>query len=265
MSVAAIEAGSFMMGSEEGHPHRHDDEALHETELTRGFFIGETEVTQAQFKAYMGYDPVIYNADCGDCPVQEVSWDESAAFTNAMSDAHGLERCYACEGEGLDVWCQASMNPYECPGYRMPTEAEWEYAAHGGERFEYPASDDIDEVGWWKDNSGMTHHPVALLEPNGFGIYDMAGNVREFVNDWYENHPGGTQVDPWLGRADVDPNGTNHEPTARAVEKGGSFACVADQHRPSCRHMHMNGGRMDLSEWFDRDMHVGFRVARTAP
>ena len=181
MSVVGIEPGIFLMGSEVGHPHRMPVEALHETELTRGFFIGETEVTQAQFIAYAGYDPVIYNPGCDNCPVQEVSWDEIAAFTNAMSDAHGLERCYDCEGEGLDVQCLPSMNPYDCQGYRMPTEAEWEYAANGGESFEYPASDNLDEVGWWLENSGMKPHEVAELAPNGFGLYDMAGNVMEWV------------------------------------------------------------------------------------
>ena len=225
---------------------------IHMVTLTHEWTISETEVTNAQFEHYMGYSPQdhwmapgddAYGYGCADCPVQSVSWFEAAAYSNAMSREHGLDECYTCTGEGVDILCEAAMDPYECSGFRLPTEAEWEYAARGGESYTYPGSDEIDEIGWWVDNSDDTLRPVATLKPNGYGLYDMGGNIRELVYDWYAPYPSEDVVNPV-----VYPEGGDHP-----AERGGSWAC----RRPELR-----VDRRNLVMGYERDIHTGFRIAR---
>jgi hypothetical protein len=124
MSVIALEAGSFYMGSDVSDPDRSVDEELHLVEIASAFEMAETEVTREQFVEYMGYDPVeIWTpddeaiVDCMDCPIQSVSWHEAAAFANALSVANSLEECFACGGVDSDVFCTVAVNPYDCEGY----------------------------------------------------------------------------------------------------------------------------------------------------
>lgn len=256
IEMVPVRAGSFVMGSSvaDDNTQPRFDEVPHDVELTGDFEIMTTEVTRAHFEAYMGYDPTYTTTmmACEDCPVHTVSWDESAAFANAMSAVHGLEACYSCDGDGLDVTCDLAMSPYECDGYRMPTEAEWEYAARGGNVHVYPGSNDIDAIGWWKENADWSIWGVALLEPNAIGLYDMGGNVREFVNDWHIDQTADPAVDPWVAPDDG----------SFPVEKGGSFACIPEHLEPNTRYMNMNGGTGGSGD-FVRDVHVGFRVARS--
>ena len=259
MTFQTIEAGSFQMGTEEVDAARGDDEPLHEVSLSQDFAIGTTEVTLAQFVAYRNYDPVEENVGCMDCPVQNVSWSEAAAFANAMSTLHQVDRCFDCEGEGADVDCQPAMEPADCNGYRLPTEAEWEFAARAGEDTAYPGSPDPAAVGWFYENSDHRTEPVAGLMPNGFGLYDMAGNVREFVMDWYSEFSTAAVTDPHVSRSEG----------LYPVERGGSFDCIAQHLRVSTRFFHMNAEEEHPNNGQGefrgsvRDAHVGFRLART--
>jgi formylglycine-generating enzyme required for sulfatase activity len=224
----------------------------HMVELTHTWSIGETEVTHEQWETYMGYairgstHVPLTDEDCLDCPVHSVSWHQAQAFANAVSLASGLETCFECDGDGPDVQCTPTKDPYECSGFRLPTEAEWEYAAKGGESFTYPGSEDINEIAYWEDNSGDRPYPVATLKPNGFGLYDMGGNIRERVYDAYVPYSGEDTIDP-LSMPDLD------NPSEVFSERGGSYAC-----RPA----EIRWNRRNLVWDYDRDIHTGFRLAR---
>jgi len=244
----------LQIGIAQGDPDWDTNHTVHMVTLTHEWSISETEVTNAQFQHYMDYDPqelwmmegdVDYGYGCDDCPVQNVSWFEAAAYANAMSAEHGLDACYTCSGDDAEVMCEPAMDPYTCSGFRIPTEAEWEYAARGGEGFTYPGSDDIDEIGWWEDNSDDMLREVGTLKPNGYGLYDMGGNIREFVYDWLAPYPSEDQINPV-----VYPEAGTHP-----AERGGSWAC----RRPELR-----VDRRNLVMGFERDVHTGFRIARTA-
>jgi formylglycine-generating enzyme len=239
--------GEVLVGLEYGDPDWDSGHQVHLVELTNGFSISETEVTQEQFAYYMGYDPVSLdngNVSCADCPVHTVSWYEVAAYSNAMSDVHGLQTCFDCEGDGSDVVCSPSVNAYECRGFRPPTEAEWEMAAMGGEDFIFPGSDDLNEIGWWEQNSDMKPHPVGEKMANGYGLYDMGGNIREYVYDWYALYPSEMVINPVVEPQDG----------AWPAERGGSWACRLPELRVD---------RRNLVSGYDRDIHTGFRIART--
>ena len=253
ITLTAIPSGVWVSGIEEGDVDYDAAHTPHEITLTNDFWIGTTEVTNEQWIAYMGYHPGSIHLDddlaarelesCLDCPVHSVSWDEILAFSNAVSEAHGLESCFVCEGEGVDVQCDLTGSPYECEGYRLATEAEWERAAWGGESYRYPGSDNIDEIGFYEENSGLQSHAVGLKMPNGYGLYDMGGNIREFVLDWQRDYPSTPQVDPFVYPEDG----------AHPTERGGSWACRIPELRPNRRNL----------KWdYDRDVHSGFRIAR---
>ncbi len=225
-----------------------------EVELTHAFLIGETEVTRAQWLALGLPEPRVdwvraFHASApdvapegwdacldADCPVLWVSFEDAAAYTNLLSERQGLEPCYLLDGcvrgVGDNLRCESirinADSVYHCPGYRLPTEAEWEYAAKAGTRTDYysgniaPESIDshcnldpnLDAIGWYCGNSlgpatadkvaGGQPHPVAQKRPNGFGLYDMSGNAAEWCNDRY--HPlgygTGRQTDPLGGGTD---------------------------------------------------------------
>jgi formylglycine-generating enzyme required for sulfatase activity len=183
LPVVRVRAGSFTMGSpssEEGHS---SDEAQHQVTLTRDFWLGATEVTQAQWRAVMGSNPSYFD-DCDACPVERVSWDDAVAFLNALSDREGLARCY----DG------ASFKGLVCEGYRLPTEAEWEYAARAGTTG--ARYGDLGAIAWHAGNSGGRTGPVGEKQPNAWGLHDMLGNVWEWVHDWYASYPSGAVSDP---------------------------------------------------------------------
>ncbi len=136
------------------------------------FYIGKTEVTQAQWKAVMGNNPSNFKGDNN--PVEQVSWNDAVEFCKKLSQKEGVT-------------------------YRLPTEAEWEYAARGGNQsrgYEYSGSNSIDGVAWYGSNSGSKTQPVATKQPNELGLYDMSGNVWEWCSDWYGDYPSGSQNDP---------------------------------------------------------------------
>ncbi len=169
-----IQPGKFLMGSPERDKDRYRDEIQHPVVLSTPFYMQVTEVTQGQWQAVMGDRPSYFSRCGDDCPVEAVSWDDVQMFLAKLN----------AKGEGT---------------YRLPTEAEWEYAARGGVSTLYSFGNDATEIAnysWFAKNSGSKTHPVAQLKPNGWGLYDMEGNVYEWVADWYGLYPSAEVVDP---------------------------------------------------------------------
>ncbi len=187
--MVLIASGSFDMGctpeQDATGSCSSDEFPVHTVTLTQNFWLGKTEVTQAEFEAVMGYDRSHFTACGADCPADQVTWHEAATYANALSEEEGFESCYDCAEYGGTIICEPELNPYECAGYRLPTEAEWEYAARCGMDAAFSGSADANEVAWSTANSDGTTHPVASLLPNDCGLYDMSGNVWEWTGDWY--------------------------------------------------------------------------------
>ena len=238
-----IPAGTFMMGSPASEACRETDEDRHQVTLTRSFEIQSTEVTQAQFESLMGYNPSNFKACGSDCPVERINWHEAVAYCNALSSLNGHSPCYTCNGSGTSVTCDvapvyAGANIYSCPGYRLPTEAEWEYAYRAGTQTAYysgvndkkvcsecKSDEHLDPIAWYCGNSGSTTHPVGQKQPNAWHLYDMAGNVWEWCHDWFAGSLGtGAVSDPW-GVA----SGT------RRVLRGGSWSTSPNSTRTADR------------------------------
>jgi serine/threonine-protein kinase len=255
----AISAGTFTMGSDEAEPGRAPDEAEHLVDLSRDYALSATEVTQAQFEEVMGYNPS-FAERCGErCPVEGLSWHEAAAYTVALSRAESLEPCYECAGSGRGVRCaprRGRGDPSGCAGYRLPTEAEWEYAArawtetatYGGDlapgllECESP-NVVLLKIAWFCANSSGSAHTVAGLEPNRFGLFDMLGNVWEWCHDPYRAAHA-TRPDEVSGDG------------GRRVIRGGSWSGHGARARSASRFGE------DPTVWRS---HIGFRVARSLP
>ena len=257
-----IPAGTFMMGSPTDEPCRISTrEDLHQVTLTRDFEIESTEVTQGQFEALLGYNPSSFK-NCGTiCPVEMVNWHEAVAYCNALSAQATLTPCYTCTGSGTSVTCDvapayAGANIYTCPGYRLPTEAEWEYAYRAGTQTAYysgvndPAAckcegdANLKPIAWYCGNAGSTTHPVGQKQANAWHLYDMAGNVLEWCHDSYKASLGtGAVSDPW-GLA----SGSTR------VLRGGSYSTSAVSARAANRYN---------STPTIRYFHYGFRCSRT--
>lgn len=170
MEFVKIPSGSFMMGSPENEKGRNSDETQHQVTISKSFYMGIYEVTQGQWKTLIARNPSKFST-CGDnCPVEFVNWQDIQEFIKKLN----------AKGEGT---------------YRLPTEAEWEYACRAGKIDEYEGSN-LSEIAWYDENSDNRTHPVGQKKPNPWGLYDMHGNVYEFLQDWYGNYPNGSVVDP---------------------------------------------------------------------
>ena len=217
MKPVYVEGGSFQMGSKKSK----NGKPIH-TVTVSSFFMDKTEVTQAQYKKVMGKNPSLFSG-CDDCPVERVSWHDATAFAQKV-------------------------------GKRLPTEAEWEYAARGGvktnsgsSQTSYAGSNDLNSVAWYGDNSGSKTHPVAQKQANALGLYDMSGNVWEWCSDWYS--------DSYYSESPQnDPQGPNSG--SSRVLRGGSWVNVGTVCRVANR----------LWDYPDvrNDFNIGFRLVRSA-
>ena len=226
IEFARISAGTFRMGSPSGESGRDNDEGpVHRVTISRDFYMGITEVTQRQWLAVMGTNPSHFS-NCGnDCPVETVSWFDVVKFCNRLSEREGLKPAYR-RSSGITTWDKSA------DGYRLPTEAEWEYACRAGTttRFYTGNSDsDLDHAGWYKENSGSMTHPVGQKAPNAWGLYDMHGNVWEWCWDWF---------DKYSSALVIDPEGSTR--SSVRVVRGGSWYNFASlcrsAHRFRCQH-----------------------------
>ncbi len=178
IEMVYVPGGTFKMGDD---AYGDSGEIPVHTVTVNSFWICKYEVTQAKYQEIMGTNPSHFKGD--NRPVEQVSWFDAVQFCNKLSEREGLEPCYTINGR--EVTCDFSKN-----GYRLPTEAEWEYAARGGRKsrhYQYAGSNDVDAVAWYWNNAGKKTHPMGQKRPNELGIYDMSGNVWEWCWDWYSS------------------------------------------------------------------------------
>jgi formylglycine-generating enzyme required for sulfatase activity len=198
------------MGSVDGDA---DEKPVHEV-CVDDFYIGKYEVTQDQYQKITGSNPSSFKG--GNRPVEQVSWNDAQSYIRQLNSKSGK-------------------------GYRLPTEAEWEYAARSGGRNEtYAGGSNADTVAWYRSNSGSQTHPVGQKQPNGLGLYDMSGNVWEWCFDWYGNYPSSTQRNP------QGPSSGSYR-----VIRGGSWINFARYARAANRGRYTPG---------DRSNYLGFRL-----
>lgn len=233
IEMIKINGGTFKMGSNEG-----DKEESPEHEVTiRDFSISKYLITQNIWTILMKSNPSYYkNAQA---PVENISLPEVFRFCNIISQIHQLETCYSENAQ--EVQCNFNNN-----GYRLPTEAEWEFAARGGnlsKNYLYSGSNNPDEVAWYRMNSDKTPKPVGLKQPNELGIYDMSGNVYEFCWNFFELYT------PELKK------GTPKKNNSRRVIRGGN--CFGLKYR-----LRNTSRKAGLYEGFKQDF-IGFRLVKS--
>jgi formylglycine-generating enzyme required for sulfatase activity len=229
MAFVYINPGKFMMGSPDNEPGRDSDENQHQVTLSKGFYMQTTEVTQVQWREIMGSSPSYFKNCGGDCPVERVSWNQVQNFINKLNKREGNVT------------------------YRLPTEAEWEYAARAGIPTAFANGRILDlkcgpdanlnAMGWYCGNANRKVHPVAQKHPNSWGLYDMHGNVREWCQDWFGDYPSGPVTDP------VGPSVSLFRAT-----RGGSWFREASYCRSADRGMSF--------PYADKDADQGFRLVR---
>jgi formylglycine-generating enzyme required for sulfatase activity len=221
MKLVLIPAGEFLMGSPDSDQYARDDEKpQHQVQITRPFYLGVTQVTQGQYRGVTGENPSLFKGS-DDLPVEKVSWNDAIAFCNKLSELEGLKPYYQ-SGAGV---------PSGGDGYRLPTEAEWEYACRAGTTTRYSFGDDeasLAEFAWFDANSSGKTHPVGQKRPNTFGLYDMHGNVWEwcwdgFGKDFYRQSPVVDPAGPLQASSRVIRGGgwVNVPRSARSASRGG--------------------------------------------
>ena len=220
IDMVRVEAGTFTMGATPEMKNPNDDEKpTHRVTLTNDYYMGKYEVTQALWKAVMGNNPSKFKGD--NLPVENVSWYDCQEFISKLNRITGKT-------------------------FRLPTEAEWEYAARGGNKsrgYQYSGSNNLSDVAWYKDNGGSKTHAVGTKQPNELGIYDMSGNVYEWCQDRYGAYSSSSQVNP-IG-ADIEPS--------NRVIRGGSWDYYARICRSSDRGINVPDNR---SRWADQGLRL---------
>ena len=217
-NMVAVPGGTFTMGctSEQGSDCDDDEKPVRRVTVS-DFYIGKYEVTQKEWREVMGSNPS-YSQNCDNCPVEQVSWQDIQQFL-------------------------ARLNAKTGKAYRLPTEAEWEYAARGGssQRYKYAGSNSLDEVGWYDGNAWGKLYPVGQKKANELGLHDMSGNVWEWCADWYGTYPSTAQINP------KGPSGASNR-----VIRGGFFGKPAEDCRVSYRSRNSPTNRVN---------NLGFRLA----
>ena len=212
IEMVKVEGGTFMMGatSEMKNPNS-NEKPVHQVTLTNDYYMGKYEVTQALWQAVMGSNPSEYKGD--NLPVETVSWNDCQKFISKLNSLTGRM-------------------------FRLPTEAEWEYAARGGKEsrgYQYSGSSNISDVAWYDENSGSKTHPVGTKQANELGIYDMTGNVWEWCSDWYSSYSSSSQTNP-----------TGSDSGSARVSRGGGWNCNASYCRLSVRFYYTPDFRLDI-------------------
>jgi formylglycine-generating enzyme required for sulfatase activity len=238
IDMVRVPAGRCTLGSSDGEA----DEQPVDVELS-SFWIDRTEVTQAAFEKLMGRNTSKWKGP--QRPVERVSWPSAAKYCNARSLKEGLQPCYDPDTLACD---------FDANGYRLPTEAEWEYACRGETTGDYSFGNDagkLRQCAWYQDNSVKTTHPVGEKQPNPWGLSDMHGNVWEWCNDFYSEQYGPAS-------SGKDPRG----PTAgeERVLRGGSWRDTAERCRAAARHSE-TPGFADVCFGYEA---YGFRCVRTS-
>jgi formylglycine-generating enzyme required for sulfatase activity len=252
MRLTLIPAGSFEMGSDKTVDKDASDAQMprHTVKITKPFFLGIYEVTQEEYQNVMGTNPssrsalssskdLVSKLERRKHPVQKVSWLDAIAFCNALSVKERLKPFYKIDGSTVTV------PDWSGNGYRLPTEAEWEYACRAGKTTRYSFGDNeasLESFAWFVSNSKEHSHPVGEKLVNPFGLYDMHGNVWEWCWDWFGSYSGQTQSDPH-----------GPEKGTSKVIRGGSWQNSSKQCLPAFR----SGSTLKESDAF-----LGFRVAR---
>jgi serine/threonine protein kinase/formylglycine-generating enzyme required for sulfatase activity len=247
-----VKGGTFQMGI------INDHEALVHSVTVSSFLIGKNEVTQKEWRDIMGKNPSfskkkkviekgflgmgrkIEKIDNDNHPVERINWYDAVAFCNKKSELEGLKKCYS--GRGNNIKCDFTKN-----GYRLPTEAEWEFAARGGRQsmgYTYSGSNTLDDVAWYSDNSGGETHPVGRKQANELGIYDMSGNVWEWCWDWFGSYRRSSQTNP-----KGDSTGSDR------VVRGGSWNSITSYSRVAFRTYNYPASSYS---------YIGFRLVRSA-
>ncbi|MEE9912302.1 MAG: formylglycine-generating enzyme family protein [Deltaproteobacteria bacterium] len=229
-TFALIPAGTFTMGSPAGEPGRRDDESRHQVTISRAFYMQTTEVTQKQWRKMMGSNPSYFSSCGDDCPVERVSWNDVQAFIRKLNQEEGTHK------------------------YRLPREAEWEYAARAGTTTPFSTGHCLNaNQANYNGTKPLSVCPASenrqktvragSLSPNAWGLYDMHGNVWEWVQDWEGNYPADRVTDP-------------EGPPAGSVRmnRGGSWFSNAENCRSAVR---------DFYDPDRRDSRLGFRLLRT--
>ncbi len=252
ITLRRIPPGTFWMGSPDGegfpneHPRRH-------VRISRAFYLGIHEVTQAQYRAVMAENPSHFSGSGGGRdkvanrltdhhPVDSISWLDAVLFCNILSEREDLEPYYEIDGETVRVPHRSGT------GYRLPSEAEWEYACRAGSAGRYAFGDaesELAEYAWHKRIAGNHTHPVGRKRPNAWGLHDLHGNVWEWCWDWYDE-------DAYQGAFDHDPTGPLKG--TRRVLRGGSFEDISVVLRSATRGQAAPARREQVN---------GLRIART--
>ena len=212
IEMVKVEAGTFMMGATSEMKDSYGwEKPVHQVTLTNDYYMGKYEVTQALWQAVMGSNPSEYKGD--NLPVETVSWNDCQKFISKLNSLTGRM-------------------------FRLPTEAEWEYAARGGKEsrgYQYSGSSNISDVAWYDENSGSKTHPVGTKQANELGIYDMTGNVWEWCSDWYSSYSSSSQTNP-----------TGSDSGSARVSRGGGWNCNASYCRLSVRFYYTPDFRLDI-------------------
>ncbi|MDQ1265617.1 MAG: hypothetical protein QG635_768 [Bacteroidota bacterium] len=247
IEMILIPAGIFKMGNTGAYSGSTDEKPVNDVSLTKDYLMSVYEITQFQYKEIMGKNPSNFKED--NLPVEMVAWYDAIEFCNKLSEKEGLMPCYS--GSEPNIVCDWNAN-----GYRLPTEAEWEYACKAGTDNDFyngnmtnsgcsPIDTTLNKIGWYCGNSDIKTYEVGQKEPNAFGLYDMTGNVSEWCWDWYSRNYYSSIID-------INPTGPSKG--SERVIRGGSWGSSAMYCRSAARGSYFTKNHSQI---------IGFRIVRS--